>query len=312
MKTATRKSEPVCLALEAMRCRFEFLLHGDDPALLRAAGEEALHEVRSFDRRLNIYSGSSELSRLHHEAVHRPVEVSPPLFDALTLARDLAKRTQGAFDPTLGPLVRLWRHAIASGRRPEADEIHAAREATGIEHLRLDATHRTVGFNHPGAQINLNALAKGLALDEAASVLREAGVSSALLHGGTSSVLAVGSPPDQPGWLIGLADPERLDAVVDTVNLHDLALGLSSQNQQRANLEGKTLGHVISPLMGEPFYGSRAAGVLSASAAVADALSTALLVSDATSVDWLLPGEQGLMLTPQAGVTRLLTVEPRP
>lgn len=307
MNTVKRRSEPVCLALEAMRCRFEIVLHGDDPVVLRAAGEEALREIQSLDRRLNIYSPSSELSRLNREAAHRPVEVSPPLFEALTLARDLAIRTRGAFDPALGPLVRIWREAIAAGRLPEPAPLRAAREATGTGHLRLDSTRRSAALDHPDAEINLNALAKGLALDEAAAVLREAGVGSALLHGGASSVLAIGAPPDYPAWQIGLADPERLDTVVDTVDLRDSALGLSSQSEQAVTVQGRKLGHVISPLSGEPIAGSHAAGVLARTAAVADALSTALLISEAGSVDWLLPGEQGLMLIPRSGVTRLET-----
>ncbi len=310
MRTLPLTVEPVCLALHAMRCRFEFVLFGENAADLRGAGEEALREVQALDRRLNVFAPDSELARLNREAADGPTRVSPCLFEAIRIARDLAIRTRGAFDPTLGPLVRLWREAARTGSLPAPESLSRVRESLGFHHLQLDPEARSVRFTHPTVGLNLNALAKGLALDAAASILREAGIESALLHGGTSSVLAIGTPPDAAAWSVGVADPETPDRIAHRLELKDCALGVSSQNLQKGNGDGNLEGHVLSPLLGEPVHGSHSTAVLAPSAAVADALSTALLASPPASVDWLLPGEEGLMLVPEADGTRITRFSP--
>lgn len=296
---------PVCLAAEAMRCRFEFMLFGADPAALRAAGEEGLSEIRAWDRRLNVYSPASELSRINREAGRHPVTVSAPVFELLALARDVSARTGGAFDPALGPVVRLWREAARSGRLPSPNSIASARAACGVKHALLDPRARTVAFETPDIEINLNAIAKGHALDQAALLLREAGVGTFLLQGGTSSVLASGTPPGGDGWILGIAAPRRPTRVCHRVALRDAALGVSSQSLQEVGVEGRRIGHVLSPLTGAPVEASGGAAVIAPSAAAADALSTALFIAGTGSADWLLPEEQGLMLpgeAPGAGV----------
>jgi FAD:protein FMN transferase len=276
----------VRLATEAMRCRFELLLTGDDPRGLRAAGEEALREIRSLGAQLNVFSPAGELSRINRDAARAPVRVSPRLFALLQKARELHDRTRGAFDPTLGPLVRLWREARNSARPPTARALRDARDRTGMDRVELDPKQCTVRFHREGCELNLNALAKGYALDEAAIILREAGVASALLHGGASSVLAIGSPPDARAWPVGLADPLDPERILSTVDLRDNALGVSGQNLQT---------HVLDPRTGEPAPACLAA-VVSLRAADADALATAMLCAPRAATHWLRPLEKALMV----------------
>jgi FAD:protein FMN transferase len=287
---------PVRLAADAMRCRFELVLAGDDPAQLRAAGEEALREIRALDARLNVFSPASELAWVNREAGDAPLRVSPRLFDLLMQACRLWERTGGAFDPTLGPLVRLWRACWASGRLPSPAAVAAVRVQTGMPLVELDPERRTVRFVRPGVELNLNAMAKGYALDEAAAILREAGVGSALLHGGTSSVLGIGSPPDADAWRVGVADPLEPRRMLETLDLCDSALSVSSQHNQAKLVEGRSVGHVIDPRTGEPAAAARVAVVLSPAAAAADALATAWLCAPIAGADWLRPGETGLIV----------------
>jgi FAD:protein FMN transferase len=287
---------PVRLAAEAMRCRFELALTGGDPAQLRAAGEEALREIRILDARLNLFSPASELAWVNREAGDAPVRVSPRLFDLLLQAYHLWERTDGAFDPTLGPLVRLWRACWASGHLPSPAAIAAVRAQTGMPLVELDPERRTVRFIGPGVELNLNAVAKGYALDEAAAILREAGVASALLHGGTSSVLGIGSPPDAEAWRVGVADPQKPECLIETLDLCDAALSVSSQQRQARHVEGRAVGHVIDPRTGEPAAGARVAVVVSRAAAAADALATGWLCAPDAGAHWLQPDETGLIV----------------
>lgn len=299
MTAVARTSAPVCLAAEAMRCRFEFVLHGDDPSALRAAGEEALREIRALERRVNVFSSASELSRINRTGAREAVAISPALFDLLCMAKDLSERTDGAFDPTVGPLVRLWRRAWESGRLPRANEFDDACRRVGMEGIELDATRRTIRFHRQGMALNLNALAKGRALDLAADALRETGVRSALLHGGTSSVVTMGAPPDTESWTVAIADPLDPERVLDTVELTDEALGVSSQTLQQRNIDGVKIGHVIHPSTGRPTEGALLAAATAPTAARADALSTALLCDPEGAPNWLHPDETALMVRPE-------------
>lgn len=222
-----------------MGTRFEVVLPADDPEAMRPAGEAALAEIEEWHRRLTRFEPDSQLNHLHRAAMDAPVAVDRDLYTLLEDCVAVWRASGGAFDPALG---------------------------SGMDAVALDAAQSTVRFTRPGVTLDLGGIAKGHALDQAARVLREAGVTSALLHGGTSSVVAIGRPPDQTGWKVALAgsgDPPTV------VTLADQALGASSQFQRA---------HVMDPRTGTLIKGARLAAVIGASARLCDAWSTALLV----------------------------------
>src|SRR5581483_1018628 len=182
----------VTLARQAMATRFEIALHGDDEVRLRAAGEMALNEVERLEAQLSLYRPSSEIARLNARGAREAVKVSPSVFRLLQQAQALSCETGGAFDITVAPLVRCWGFMGGSGKMPGADEIAAALAKVGAQHLLLDEANCTARFDSEGAMVDLGAIGKGYAIDCAAEILREAGVTSALLHGGTSSVYGLG------------------------------------------------------------------------------------------------------------------------
>lgn len=308
--TGQSRLRPSVFAVQAMRCRFEIVMSGREPAVLQAAGQEAIREIVAWDRRLNVYSHASELSRVNREAARHPVKVSAPLFELLILARSICLRTEGLFNPALGPLVRLWREAGRTGRSPSPETLRALRSRPGMEGIVLDHASRTVAFPHPATELNLNAIAKGHALDEAARLLREAGVETFALHGGTSSVRVSASSPAPEGWNIGIADPRAPDRIVHRLELRDAGLGVSSQNLQAAPVGDRVVGHVLVPASGEPVASAALAAVIAPSAATADALGTALLAGGGASANWLMEGEQALMLLPEGDGVGLVQLKP--
>lgn len=269
---------PLCLAREAMGTRFEFVLSaGDlDEASLRAVGEEALDEVASLGERLSWFSIGSVVSRLAAAAGAEPVRVAPDVFSLLTLARDVWLESGGAFDPTIAPLLRLWglRGPIPEAP-PSGEAIAAARAVVGLDKLELDGRARTARLAVPGMSLDLGAVAKGWALDAASSMLRAAGVQSALLHGGTSSVCAWGAPPGQRGWGVRVAPPPGSSARPLTVLLRDASMSVSAPHGRRG-VAGA--GHVIDPRTGRPASGAELACVIGPVGATCDAWSTACLV----------------------------------
>ncbi|HEU4389934.1 MAG TPA: FAD:protein FMN transferase [Blastocatellia bacterium] len=271
--------DPITLSLNAMATRFELLLHGEDPVRLRAAGEEALAEIARLHRQLNFYDQSSEISFINRQAALAPVRVDPRLFRLLAECASLSGLTSGSFDVTVGPLVDLWRAAGDTGRLPADAEIHAVRQRVGMHLVELDEKEYAVHFRHPGVEIDLGAYAKGYAIGRAVDLLREAGVASALLHGGTSSVYAIGGPPGQSAWRVALQEPLGGQSDPACIDLNDAALSVSAVHGRSFVVDGKAYGHVIDPTRGEPVTGALAAAAIGPSPAVCEALSTGLLVA---------------------------------
>ncbi len=200
--------EPVTLARHAMATRFELVLHGANPVALRAAGEAALDEIERLEGVLSLYRPSSEIANVNALAADMPVRVSVPVFRLIQQALELARETGGAFDVTIGPLMRCWGFMADSGRVPNADELAEARARVGWQFVELDPGEFTVRFGRPGMMLDLGAIGKGYAIDMAVDLLREAGVESALIHGGTSSIYAIGHPPEAPAWKVAVRGPE--------------------------------------------------------------------------------------------------------
>jgi thiamine biosynthesis lipoprotein len=215
-------------------------------------------------------------------------------------ARQLHRETGGAFDIAIAPLVRSWGFMSHSERIPDPAQLAQARLHAGMEHVTLDSESVTVRFDRQGVMIDLGAIGKGYAIDRAAEILREAGVTRALLHGGTSTVYGIGAPPDQEGWKVAIAGSQDESQTVATVLLRDSALSVSAVWARSFEAEGKKFGHVIDPRTGQPVNNAVLAAVALPSATETDALSTALLVLGSEGHDaiaklrpkmhtWLLP-----------------------
>ncbi len=273
-----------------MATRFEFVLHGTDAAALRAAAEEALDEVDRLENHLSLYRPHTDIARINAGAAASPVRIAPETFRLLQHAVALSAATRGAFDVTAGALVRAWGFLGGPGGGADPAALTAARDCVGTDRLELNESDFTVRFARPGVLVDLGSIGKGYALDRAAEMLREAGVTSALLHGGTSTVIALGQPPEAGSWKIALPG-------AGSVTLRDESLSVSAGwGKAFTDAMGRELGHVIDPRRGEPVSGRRYAAVVAASAAVSDALSTAALLADPAEQDRLLGAFPGVRL----------------
>ncbi|HVK06270.1 MAG TPA: FAD:protein FMN transferase [Armatimonadaceae bacterium] len=285
----------IALARYAMRTRFEIVLADEnrDEADLRAAGEEALDEIERAETLLSIYRPEAVLYAVNAQAADHPVAVDGVTFDFLVRAYDLCRKTGGAFDPTARPLLDLWSEtAAADGSIPADAEIEAARAVVGMERLvRLDAEAQTVAFAAPGVRLDPGAIGKGWALDRAYDLLAESGVRRALLHGGTSSARALGTPPGADGWRVALQHPTDPDARLAEIPLKGGdALGVSAVHGRTFYAAGRAFGHVLDPRTGHPVTDTLLAAVVARDATEADALSTAALVlggAGTLSARWL-------------------------
>jgi thiamine biosynthesis lipoprotein len=224
--------------------------------------------------------------------------VSPEVAALVAHALALSRATGGAFDPTVAPLVEAWGLRSGTGRVPSDAELAAARDLVGAHLVEADPAG-AVRFLRPGVRLDLGSIGKGYALDRAAALLREAGVTSALLHGGTSSVVALGAPPGEEAWMVAVdgeanfkssAPPDEPPFTIHhspsapqptIFPLRDESLSVSAVWGRGFTADGRFHGHVLDPRRGRPVQGALLAALVLPSATESDALSTALLVRGA-------------------------------
>jgi thiamine biosynthesis lipoprotein len=190
----------------------------------------------------------------------------------------IGRATGGAYDVTAGALSVAWGFFRGPKRVPDAETLADARARTGQHHLRLDPERRTVAFDRPGIVINLGSIGKGYAIDRAVDVIRDHWwPTSALVHGGRSSVYALGSPPGRFGgrWEIALRNPFDPETPLGILRLRNRGMGTSGTAFQRFEAGGRVYGHILDPRTGAPAEGPASVTVLAPTAAEADALSTA-------------------------------------
>lgn len=292
-----------------MATRFEIVLPGEDESRLRAAGEEALAEIERLDAQLSLYQADSEITWINSRASKSPVKVEPRLFRLLTRCAEITQLTDGAFDITIAPLMLAWGFVGGSGRMPEESDIEEARDLTGMSHVLLDADSFTVRFDREDVTLDLGAVGKGYAIERAVGILRECGVESALIHGGTSTVHGIGAQPDGKPWKIAIRNPAKPDSHLDVVELRDSALSVSAIRGKSFIADGTEYGHVIDPRTGRPVAGALAAAVIGPSPTDCDALSTALLVLGEPGIPLLgerFPGYRGLVAVPSPVGARII------
>ena len=278
------------------------------PSLRQASGlfEAAFAEIDYADRTLTTYREDSEVSRINATAAREPVTVDPEVFRLLQLALDYSRRTDGAFDITVGPLVKAWGFFGDSGRMPSRRAIARARARTGWALVALDSARRTVRFRRPGVELDFGAIGKGWALDRAAAALRRLGVAAALLGLGESSYYAIGAPPGRDGWPVNVTDPTDTARVLARVILRDGSLATSGVSQQFFEMSGRRYGHIIDPRSGRPVEGTWQVTVTASTATASDALSTSLFVLGADGASTLLGTE------PQCGALFVLDAHGSP
>jgi thiamine biosynthesis lipoprotein len=218
----------------------------------------------------------SEVRRLEGEA-GQWTPVSPDLLEVLTTALTVARGTGGAFDPTVGPLVALWREARARGKLPEATALDAARALVGWRHVEIDRARGMVRLTKPGMRLDLGGIARGYTMQEALRAVLTKGVGRALIECG-GDIVAGNSPPGEAGWRVDVAaadEPFRRRARA----FSNAAIATSGAAAPLVEIDGVRYSSIVDPRTGLGLTNHVVARVIARDAATADALATALAVT---------------------------------
>lgn len=262
----------------SMSCTYAIELLGSDRPQLQAAARAALDEVDRIDRLMSHYKPQSALSQINQRAGQGPVSTDPELFALLQLSWEHSRASGGAFDATVGPLMKAWGFFQHEERLPRRGALEQARRRVGYTKVRLDNASRTVAFSIPGMELDLGGIAKGYAVDRAVSVLKARGIDRALISAGGSTIYAIGAPPGLPGWEIKIPAPAADPSPTSTFHIKDEALSMAGVSERSFTAGGKTFGHIMDPRTGRPVQGLTAVVVRTTNATDADALDEVFFV----------------------------------
>jgi thiamine biosynthesis lipoprotein len=277
----------------SMGCVYSIVAYAANPDATKRALEEALDEVDRIDRLASSYKADSALSRLNAAPAGTPVRVDPELFGLIAEALKYSADSGGAFDVTVGPLMKAWGFFEGDARVPSKTELAAARQRVGYRHVSLDTGAQTLRVDRPGVEIDLGAIAKGYAVDRAARVLATRGIAAALVNAGGSTIVVSGAPPGKPAWDVPVQDPQDRTRVAMTLALRDRSLSMSGASERHFDVDGVRYGHIMDPRTGRPSRGALAVIALADTGIVSDALSTALYVEGPLRSQQLLDRQRG-------------------
>ena len=262
----------------SMGCAYEIVAYGQDAGALPGILEAALDEVDRLDRLMSHYKPESPLSRLNRAAARGPVAVPPELFDLIAESLRVSRESGGAFDITVGPLMKAWGFFRGDGRVPGDEEIRELRSRVGHSHVVLNATEKTILFDQPGVELDLGGIAKGYAVDRVVALLEDSGVVAALVSAGGSTIYGLGAPPGRKGWEVEIQDPIDSGKVALTVSLKDRALSVSGSSEKSFERDGVTYSHIMDPRTARPVQGVLSVAVLTDNGTAGDALDNVFFV----------------------------------
>jgi thiamine biosynthesis lipoprotein len=266
---------------DAMGTLFTVVAYGRDTRYLAQVANEAFDEIDSLDRQMSNYKVESELSQINRRAARESVLVEPRLFELIAEAVRYSRESDGAFDISVGALMKSWGFFRGEGRMPTRADLAQVMNRVGYRHIHLDREAHQIRFDVEGLELDLGGIAKGFAVDRAAEILRSRGVEAALVSGGASSIYALGAPPGERAWRIRLRDPYEKTKSGDLVWLKNHSLSVSGSFEKFFTLQGMTYCHIIDPRSGRPVEGMLMAAVLAPLTVESDAMSTTLFVTKA-------------------------------
>jgi thiamine biosynthesis lipoprotein len=291
----------------AMGTLFTITFYAPEPSAAEAAANAAFRRIDALEDIMSDYQADSELMRLCDQPFGKPVAVSEDLFDVLQQAQKTSKLSDGAFDVTVGPYVRLWRFARKRKVLPTGAEIATARAAVGWQKLRLERRTRTVTLLVPNMRLDLGGIGKGYAADQAMLILKGRRIPRALVA--ASGDIAIGDPPPgQPGWKVGIATlGTRTNQPSRTLLLHNAGISTSGNSEQFIEIGGVRYSHILDPATGLGLTNCIQATIIGPNATLTDSLDTTvsiLGVKRGLALADSLPQTAALILTLEDGQVR--------
>ena len=250
-----------------------------DEKLCNNAIDEAFHEMKTIDKLMSVFDDKSQLSFVNTRSADKEIEVNPRIIEVLQHAQYYSDLTNGAFDVTIEPLMELYgfRDDRSSHHFPSDAQIAETLDAVGMCNITINQKLSTVNLEHSNTKLDFGGIAVGYAIDRAVSVLKVQGIENAIInHSG--DMFAIGTPPDEDAWEVGITDPMHTDSIITTVYIKDQALSTSGNYENFIHADNGTIGHILDPSTARTASNILSGTVIAPTAIEADALSTGFFV----------------------------------
>jgi thiamine biosynthesis lipoprotein len=264
-------------AFYVMGSKLEFKLYCARITQCELAVKRAYEEAKTVDYLFSDYREDSILALVHKKGHGGFVKVPPQFIELTERSIRYSELTKGAFDITVGTLVRLWRRAQEKGQMPHEGEIKEAMKCTGYRMVRLLPRQYKVSLASPCVLLDFGAIGKGYALDRMVMALRESGVDRGIIDLG-GNIFAMSPPPGEDGWVVGVRNPSKTGSPVAYVKIVNMSIATSGDYERFFEVGARRLSHILDPRTGYPAREASSVSVVSPSAVEADALSTAFSV----------------------------------
>lgn len=254
--------------------------------------DKAFDEIKRLEGLISFWSEDSEIAEINRKAGISPVKVSPLTLDIIEKALYVSEKTGGAFDPTVGPLMRLW--DFKKGIIPDERIIKDRLRLVDYREMVIDRANSTAFLRRKEMSFDTGGIAKGYAADLAVSVLKQEGIKGGLVAV-AGDIKAFGTKPDGRPWLVGIRNPrpkDKDDEVIATIELKDMAISTSGDYERFFIKDGKRYHHIMNPKTGQPAIGCQSVTVITKEGVFTDGFSTSIFV---------LGPERGLRLLEEMG-----------
>ncbi|GAB3733295.1 FAD:protein FMN transferase [Spirosoma lituiforme] len=262
-----------------MGTQFNVIFYASDSLIAQRANAAVNVRMDSLNQIMSDYLDGSEINELSKTAGSgKWVPVSADLFAVLQKAKTIASRSNGRFDPTLGPLTLLWRRAVRRKEFPTDRERQRARRAVGYQFMDLDRTTRSVRLRRTGMRLDVGGIGQGYAIDEARKRFAEFGINAALIDIG-GDILVSDAPPGKQGWRVSIHFGGATDADTTTILLKNAAITTSGDTYRYLEYKGRRYSHIMNPRSGLGLRHFVQATVLAPDGYRADALTKVFSVA---------------------------------
>ena len=256
----------------------EFTIWTNKKEEAESAVLKARELVDSIEAKLSTYKENSEINLMNNTAFEKAFKCSDTLWENLKVAEYAYHISNGGFDVTVGPLVKLWAVKKKRSQLPEKSEIEKTLKVVGFDKLEFNEKDRSVRFKVEGLKVDFGGLTKGWAVDMAAALLMKAGFDKFIVNLGGNLYCSGTAPEGKESFKVGIKDPVKPNLLCAKVDLKAQAVSTSGNYEQFIIIDGKRYTHIIDPRSGYPVAEVDAVTVISPSAALCDILSTAVFV----------------------------------
>ncbi len=294
---------------------FWLVFYAEGDSLPAEAARHAFARLDTLNEIMSDYRDGSEINRLSATSGSgKWVRVSDELFDILMISKKISRRTKGAFDVTVGPVVQLWRRALRRSAFPTETEIVTAKRSVGYRHVKLHHCHKSVRLTRPDMRLDLGGIGKGYAAEAVLEILGKLGIKSALIDAGGDLTLG-DPPPGKADWEVEInsGDPAAggpaaggpaADSLTSAISLTNAGIATSGATYRYLEHEGVRYSHIVDPKTGVGLRFHVRTTVLAPNGTLADALATALSVAGIERGKKILrrfPGVKVWLIETQAG-----------